>query len=100
MNQPQDYLARLIQWRHDPELVEEIREYANKGEVNAQYALGLLYAEGRGIQPDAVQAYLWLSRAYAQGDEDARDLRQIVVEQMTEQEFQLAQRLFENEVLH
>jgi TPR repeat protein len=73
----------MVLWSNDPELVVSIRREAEQGNVDAQYALGLAYAEGRGIEPDNVQAYMWLSLAVEQGDEDARMLRYIVAENMS-----------------
>jgi len=37
-----------------------------QGDMDAQYALGLCYAERRGVTQDLVNAYLWLSLAFAQ----------------------------------
>lgn len=79
----QDFLSRLILYRPDPELAAEIRAAAQAGDVDAQYAMGLLYAEGRGVEYDPVAAYLWLSLAVDQGDSEAGDLRHIVLQQMT-----------------
>ena len=45
------YLKELILLRNDPDKVAVIREAAQAGEVDAQYALGLVYAEGRGVPP-------------------------------------------------
>lgn len=75
-------LSRLVLHGNDPALVETIREAAEAGDIDAQYALGLIYAEGRGIVPDLVATYIWLSRALARGDKDAGDLRHIVLQQM------------------
>ena len=36
---------------------------AERGDMDAQYAAGLVYAEGRGVPQDAVQSYYWLTRA-------------------------------------
>ncbi|MDY6979993.1 MAG: sel1 repeat family protein [Pseudomonadota bacterium] len=77
-----DLLSRLVLYGNDPALVETIREAAEAGDIDAQYALGLIYAEGRGIEPDLVAAYRWLSLALARGDKDAGDLRYIVLQQM------------------
>jgi TPR repeat protein len=50
--------------------------------VHAQYALGLMYAEGRGLKQDEIQAYVWLSRAAEQGDQDAVTLLYVLLSQM------------------
>ena len=77
-----DFLPELVLWRNDPEHAEEVREQAEGGNVHAQYALGLMYAEGRGVKQDEVQAYVWLSRAAAQGDQDAVTIRYILLSHM------------------
>lgn len=77
------YLADLALYRNDPDLAKALTEYALEGDRNAQYALGLIYIEGRGIQPNPVESYAWLTAAIMQGDEDAFLLRNMVAELMT-----------------
>lgn len=79
----QDYLANLMLWTADPEQVAIVTAAAKQGITNAQYALGLMYAEGRGVTPSATEAYYWLSLAWEQGDKDALLLRQIVEADLT-----------------
>ena len=88
----QDLLSRLVLYRNDPDLAEEIRQAAESGLVDAQYAMGLLYAEGRGVEYDPVAAYIWLSRAVEQGDRDAEALRHIVLQQMSPTQIAEAER--------
>ena len=87
------YLKDLILLRNDPSKVGAVREAALRGEVDAQYALGLIYAEGRGVPEDLAQAHYWLSLAIDQGDRDAELLRNIVGSRMTDEEFAAAKRL-------
>jgi TPR repeat protein len=87
------YLKDLILLRNDPTKVARIRDAAERGEVDAQYAMGLIYAEGRGVEIDLAQAHFWLSLAIAQGDRDADQLRNIVGSQMTDAEFAAAKAL-------
>lgn len=87
-----ELLSRLVLLRHDPQLVAQLQEQAEAGDPDAQYALGLVYAEGRGVDEDRIAAYVWLSRAMAQGDEDARDLRYIILQTMTTAEIAEAER--------
>ena len=88
------YLQDLILLRNDPSRIPEIREDAEAGDRDAQYALGLVYAEGRGIPEDPAQALYWLSLAVAQGDGDADLLRKILLGRMTDDEIDAAQRLW------
>jgi len=80
MGNSKEYLAELALYRNDPELARTIEEYALQGDKNAQYALGLIYAEGRGVQYNPVESYAWLTAAIMQGDEDAMLLRSMVAE--------------------
>lgn len=88
-----NYLKDLVLLRNDPALVERVREAAACGEVDALYALGLIYAEGRGVAVDLAQAHYWLSLAIERGDQDAVLLRNIVGSHMSDDEFAAAKRL-------
>ncbi len=44
---------------------------AEQGLVDAQYLMGVSYAEGIGVEQDKEKARLWLNRAIAQGQPDA-----------------------------
>ena len=64
--------------RNDPEMAARLIEAAEQGDMDAQFAAGLIYAEGRGVIPDPVQAYFWFTLATEQGDVDAEKLRSLV----------------------
>lgn len=81
--------------RNDPELAARLIAEAEQGDMDAQYAAGLVYAEGRGVEPDLMQAYFWLSRAVEQGDADAEKLRRYVAAQMSDGQFAEARRLLQ-----
>lgn len=86
-----DFLASLVLLRNDPALLAEIKPHAEAGNPHAQYALGLIYAEGRGVAADPVQAYVWLTRAMAQGDADAQLLRDMLLNSMRAHELAQAE---------
>ena len=44
---------------------------AAKGQPVAQYDLGALYADGRGVRPDPVQAFQWFGAAALRGNRRA-----------------------------
>ena len=79
--------------RNDSEAAARLIADAERGDMDAQYAAGLIYAEGRGVEPDPVQAYFWLSRAIEQGDRDAELLRRQVAKDMDDTAFEQARRL-------
>ena len=76
-------LADLVLLRNDPAVAAEFLQAAINGDVDAQYGMGLIYAEGRGVEQDGARALYWLTRAIEQGDKDAALLRQIVAVNMT-----------------
>ncbi len=94
------YLKDLVLLRNDPAKVPLILERAQGGDMDAQYAMGLIYAEGRGVEIDLAQSHYWLSLAIAQGDRDADLLRNIVGSRMTDAEFEAAKRLIAGPYLH
>lgn len=85
-----DFLADLVLWQNNPEHAAKVAKLAHQGNKNAQYALGLMYAEGRGLKQDESESYYWLSHAIEQGDQDAKLLRDIVQQSMTLEQIKLA----------
>lgn len=48
------------------------RPLADKGDPVAQYRLGTLYAEGKGVEQNDATAFTWMLRAASQGNADAQ----------------------------
>ena len=71
--------------------LKEYRPLAEQGHAAAQYNLGLMYANGKGVPQDYVQAHMWFNLAAAQGDESGRENRDKVVELMTPADISKAQ---------
>ncbi|MCB1792092.1 MAG: sel1 repeat family protein [Gammaproteobacteria bacterium] len=88
-------LSGLNLLRNDPEKAAELIAAAERGDMDAQYAAGLLFAEGRGVPIDLVQSYFWLTQAITQGDADAERLRAHVAAEMDDATFAAARRLIE-----
>ncbi len=78
-----DYATALKEWR----------TLAEQGDAIAQYNLGLMYANGRGVPRDYVQARMWFNLAAAQDNETARTLRDKLAKKMTPAQLAEAQRL-------
>lgn len=59
----------------DREVLEEalrwLNEAANQGHARAQFALGAMYEEGRGVIQDYVEAAKWFRKAADQAESDA-----------------------------
>ena len=77
--------------------IEQLRLAAEQGNAAAQYNLGVMYNNGRGVPQDYVQAHKWLnlaaSRTTPEKAEDYRPARDEVAEQMTTSQIAEAQRL-------
>jgi hypothetical protein len=56
----------------EPGVVEFQKERAAKGSPIAQYDLGLRYWEGRGVKKDEYQAFEWMERSAAGGNNQAK----------------------------
>ena len=52
--------------------VEWFEKAARQGDASAQYALGMMYMGGNGVEKDTQTAYYWLSEAADQGHSNAR----------------------------
>ena len=50
----------------------DLRARADRGEADAQYKLGVMYSDGRGVGQDEAQATAWYRKAAAQGHSDAQ----------------------------
>jgi TPR repeat protein len=48
------------------------RPLAEKGDSTAQYLLGALYLDGKGVEQDDAKAFMWFQRAANQGDARAQ----------------------------
>jgi TPR repeat protein len=62
MTQRQDYATEL----------HIVKPLADRGDADAQFALGVMYANGRGVPKDDVQAPEWYRKAADQGHADAQ----------------------------
>ena len=83
-------LAALALLSNDPAVADEFLQAATQDDVDAQYGMGLIYAEGRGVEQDKVKSFYWLTRAIEQGDNGAAVLRKVVAAGMTEAQYQQA----------
>ena len=51
---------------------QELRPLAEQGDALAQYALGLMYSDGRGVPKNLVEGARWYRLSAEQGDADAQ----------------------------
>lgn len=73
--------------------IKEFRTLAEQGHAEAQTMLGYMYASGKGVIQDYIQAHVWFNLAAAQGNERAFEAREKVAEAMTSEQIAEAQRL-------
>lgn len=108
MSHRTDFLSDLVLLRNDPGVARNIRIEAMKGNPHAQYAMGLICAEGRGVVIDTPASYAWLTLAVLQGDRDAERLRNVVGVELSDAEFaqgkllasEFAQEIEKNNAMH
>jgi hypothetical protein len=72
---------------------EDTKKAAKQGDAWAQNHLGDMYYSGRGIPQDYKLAYVWFSLATAQGNEVAKNNRDISAEKLSPQKTVEAQEL-------
>ena len=63
--------------------VKWYRKAAEQGDAVAQYNLGIMYSDGRGVPQNYSEAYVWSSLAATSGDEDAVHNRDIYAKKLS-----------------
>ncbi|MFP4502860.1 MAG: tetratricopeptide repeat protein, partial [Candidatus Hydrogenedentota bacterium] len=77
----------------DAEAVKWYRKAAEQDYADAQLNLGVMYRLGEGVVQDYVRAHMWLNLAASAGDADAREARDAIAGDMTQEQIAEAQRL-------
>ena len=78
---PKDY-AEAVKW---------FRLAAEQGYTDAQFFLGLVYQDGKGVLQDNVMAHMWYNITSANGDAIAGGLRDEIAKEMTSADISKAQ---------
>ena len=73
--------------------LKEWRLLAEAGNANAQYNLGVMYANGKGVVRDTVQAQMWFYVAAVKGNTDKVKHTKVIAGKMTPAQIAEAQRL-------
>jgi hypothetical protein len=75
----------------------DLRTLAEQGDATSQYGLGVLFADGRGVLQDDVQAHKWLNLAASRAPSDKQagyaKARDTIAARMTPEQRAEAQRL-------
>jgi hypothetical protein len=71
--------------------VADLQELAEQGDAAAQYNLGSMSYNGKGVLQDYVRAHMWANLSAAQGEENGRGLRETLAALMTPEQIAQAQ---------
>ena len=58
--------------------------------LEAQFNLGIMYAQGKGVTQDYASAYMWYNLASSAGDAGGTKLRDSIAKKMTPQQIEKA----------
>jgi len=78
------------------EYTEAYRKFqvlADRGDDDAQYMMGILYAEGNGVPQNYVEAYKWFNLSAAHDNRKAKAYREKIGRKMATEQIALAQKL-------
>ena len=77
--------------------IDQLRLKAEQGDAEAQFNLGVMYDDGRGVPQDYIQAHMWYNLSASNRTGDKRDIavsdRDRVAEKMPPEDISEAQRL-------
>ena len=79
---------------YDSDVTDDMIEGAGAGESGeALFELGLMYSVGRDVEQDLVQAHKWFNLAAVRGNQDAKQYRTELAQEMSKSDVAAAQRL-------
>jgi len=67
-------IARIARIAREKEEVKRAHKAAERGDVIAQYNLGKMYIEGKGVNQDSREASVWIRKAAEKGNANAQEL--------------------------
>jgi len=79
--------------KDDAEAFKWYHKAAQQGYAAAQVMVGACYSQGIGVPKDNVTAYMWAALAATAGTHDAKELREEISKQMTNEQIAEAQRM-------
>ena len=68
------------------EAITWLTKAANQGDAEGQASLGILYALGKGVETDLINAHKWITLAADQGNEQAIKALQKLSDKLSEKE--------------
>ncbi len=72
---------------------EQLKPEAQKGNPKAQFALGLLYHGGKGVEQNSVRAYVWYSLAEANGHKRSAKIKEELAGKLSPEQIKNAKEL-------
>ena len=78
-----DYATGLKEWK----------PLAEGGYIDAQYNLGIMYDNGKGVLQDYVYAHMWANISASNGEKNGAEVRDIIAKDMTPSQIEKAQDL-------
>ena len=72
---------------------EETKAMAEKGDRVAQFNLGVMYYNGKGVLQDYATAYAWANIAQANGEKNAQKMKSAIQTFMTPEQIAEGQKL-------
>ncbi len=67
--------------------------FAEKGDGQAQFALGIMYYKGFGVPQNYIRAHMWLNLGQSNGHKHGLEVRAEIERKMTPQQIERAQDL-------
>jgi|SRR6056300_494473 TPR repeat protein len=84
----EDYRTAFREWR----------PLAEQGEARAQFNLGIMYAQGKGIGKNYLLSYVWLSLANKNGHNKAKQYIKSLVKNMSKTQITEAKRIVQERI--
>jgi uncharacterized protein len=92
-NDAQYSLGMIYKSANDKKAAKYFRKSAENRHFMAQFELGKLYAEGKGVIKDYAQAHMWFNISVAEGYENIRSAMDALEKKMTPAQITEAQKL-------
>lgn len=91
------YLRGYLGDIYPQKALDHLLSAARNGQINADFALGQMYSQGKGIQPDLVNAYVFSQLALPKNTPQASELARAIAQRLTPAQLAQAERLLREE---
>ena len=87
------FLVYTVGFANGQTLFEIVEPFAEQGDAEAQYNLGLLHVNGQGVIQDYVQAHKWVNITNENGYANKKKFRDRLEKRMTPKQIEEAKKL-------